>query len=446
MGTGAHIVVAGYSEAANWSEILERAGHRCTIIPHRENLSQSIAAANPNVAMISIADEFGLDVIGALKGGANSRHIPVVAIDVGYEPDALHACCDAGVDDVFEDDAHGTEILARLVPLIRLSGMEAELRRRARTAGDFGITVDTTVIVPPTNERFDLLVVGIDGDEFEALCPALSRTDLRFFAEPDPYRARSRLSDEHGEDFAGALVYLKGGESREKSVFFFRSVRSDRRMFDLPLIVVAEKGAFDGVTDAYAYGASVVAPMPVDCGFVDAHLRMLQRGRALRRALADRLVSALGPNSADGLGSVFSSDFLQAHMQRIVEDTAASGRPSAAILFFVPTIGETAAIYGENYALRLRQQMADWLSSLVRVEDLVGRVGSDEFLMLLPETSERDADCVRKRVTGVLHQSEFGLADNMPLGIEVYVQSSLVGLNQGETLNGLVIRASAGLA
>ena len=40
--------------------------------------------------------------------------------------------------------------------------------------------------------------------------------------------------------------------------------------------------------------------------------------------------------------------------------------------------------------------MADWLSGLVRVEDIVGRAGSDEFVMLLPETSEDDAGRVGK--------------------------------------------------
>ena len=102
-----------------------------------------------------------------------------------------------------------------------------------------------------------------------------------------------------------------------------------------------------------------------------------------------------------------------------------SGRSSAAILYFVPTIGEVAALYGEDGAARLRQQLADWLSGLVRVEDIVARTGSDEFLMLLPETSRDDAEGVRRRVTGVLHQSEFRLTDNVPVGIEVFIQSAL---------------------
>jgi len=446
MGIGAYVMIAGATAGEERSAMLERAGYRCTIAPAGPDLAKAVAAEDPNVAFVSAADRNGLDVIRALKGNPKSRHIPVAAVDVGPGPDALRACYEAGADDIFESDAEATEILARLVALVRLSGMEAEMLRRAETAGDFGISVDTRVEISTPDGGFLLLVVGVGQDAFEAMCPMLSKTGISYVAEPDPYRARSRLKDVQGEEFAGALVYVKGDEASEKSAFFCRSVRNDRRLFDLPLFVVAEEGAFRDADDAYGQGASVLARVPIDCDFVDVHLRMLYRGRALRRALGQRIASALDTASADSLGSIYSTEFMQAHLQRLDRDRSASGRQSVAILFFVPTIGEVAALYGDDSAARLRQQMADWLSVLVRVEDIVGRAGSDEFLMLLPETSRDDADRVRRRVIGVLHQSEFRLTDNVPVGVEVYVQSALTTLDSGDTLDSLVARASTALA
>ena len=446
MGIGAYVMIAGATAGEERSAMLERAGYRCTIAPAGPDLAKAVAAEDPNVAFVSAADRNGLDVIRALKGNPKSRHIPVAAVDVGPGPDALRACYEAGADDIFESDAEATEILARLVALVRLSGMEAEMLRRAETAGDFGISVDTRVEISTPDGGFLLLVVGVGQDAFEAMCPMLSKTGISYVAEPDPYRARSRLKDARGEEFAGALVYIQDGAIREKCAFFCRSVRDDRRLFDLPLFVLAEEGAFGEAAEAYGQGASILAHTPIDCNFVDVHLRMLHRGRALRRALGKRLTSALDAKSADTLGSVYSTEFIQAHLQRLDRDAATSGRWSAAILFFVPTIGEVAALYGVDSASRLRQQMADWLASLVRVEDIVGRAGADEFLMLLPETSPVDADLVRRRVIGVLHQSEFRLTDNVPVGVEVYIQSALTALEAGDTLNSLVKRASTALA
>ncbi len=447
MGIGAYILIAGASAPADRSAVLGRAGYRCTNMPFDADVAAAAAAENPNVAMIGCADPAGLEVIRTLKSNLRTRHIPVAAVDVDADPYTLRACFDAGANDVFEHGVEDTEVLARLVPLVRLSNMEAELLRRAETAGEFGISVDTNVeVTPPDAGVYRLLIVGLAQDEFEAMCPLLSKTGIQYEAEPDAYRARSRLIDRSTGDFAGALVYVRGGEGEDRSAFFCRSVRGDRRLFDLPLFVVAETEAFRNAAEAYSQGASVVAHIPVDCDFVDVHLRMLDKGRAVRRALAKRLVGALGATSADSLGSIYSTEFLQAHMRRLERDAAASGRRSSAILFFVPTIGEVAALYGDENALRLRQQVADWLAGLVRVEDIVGRAGADEFLMLLPETGQDDADRVRRRVTGVLHQSEFGLTDNVPVGVEVYIQSALVALEPGDTVEKLVKRASGGLA
>ena len=445
MGIPAYILIAGTSSDQHRSEMLERAGYRCRIVPSGADPAKTIAEEKPNVAFVGAADQSGLDVIRALKGDAESRRIPLVAVDVGIAPDALRACYGAGVDDIFEDDAEDAEILARLVSLVRLSGMEAELLRRAATAREFGLPVSTEVEISLPDDGFRLLVVGVEENEFEAMCPMLSKTGISYLAEPDPYRARSRMEEDQGEEFAGALVYVKGGEAREKSEYFCHSVRNDRRLFDLPLFVVADEGAFADASEAYGQGASVVAHTPIDCDFVDVHLRMLVRGRELRQALGERIAAALGPESADRLGTVYSSEFIQAHLDRLDKDSTDSGRQSTAVLFFVPTIGEVAALYGEDGASRLRQQMADWLSGLVRIEDIVGRTGSDEFLMLLPETSTEHADRVRKRVIGVLHQSEFRLTDNVPVGVEVYVQSGLTTLQHGDTLDNLVQRASDGL-
>ena len=446
MGIGAYILIAGTSADEDRSRMLERAGYRCAVAPAGAALAETIAKENPNVALVGAADANGVAVIRALKSNPKSRHIPVAAVDVRHAANALRACSEAGADDVFEFDAADTEVLARLVALLRLSGMEAEMVRRAETAGDFGISVNTEVQISLPDEGFRLLVVGIGQDAFEAMCPLLSTAGISHIAEPDPYRARSRLEEAHGEEFAGALVYVESGEAEEKCAFFCRSVRNDRRLFDLPLFVVAEEGAFRDATDAYAQGASVLVHMPIDCDVVDVHLRMLYRGRALRRALGKRIAGALSPKSADSLGSVYSAEFIRAHLQRLDRDTAETGRRSVAILFFVPTIGEVAALYGDESAARLRQQMADWLSGLVRIEDIVGRTGPDEFLMLLPETSQGDADRVRRRVIGVLHQSEFRLTDNVPVGVEVYIQSALTALEPGDTLDGLLKRASAALA
>jgi PleD family two-component response regulator len=418
------------------------AGYRCATEPARADILAAIERHRPSVALVSIAEPRALESIRTAKTDSEARRVPVAAIDIGDAPNALAICREAGADDVFEDDTDGRELVARMQALVRLGGMEAELVRRSATAGEFGIFVATNIASAPKADGGHLLVVGAEDGDIESLCPLLPKSDIAFSTEPDPYRARSRIEGSEDTSYDGALVYVRDEEMREKCDYFCRSVRNDTRLYDLPLFLVTERGAFLDHGSAYDEGANVVAETPVDCDFLDAHLRMLLRGRERRRALGRRIAASLGPETADDLGNIFSTEFTRAHLGRLSQDKADRGTISSSILFFVPTVGEVAALYGLEEAVMLRKQLASWLAALVRVEDTVGRTGADEFVALMPETGLADADHVRKRVVGVLHQSEFRLTEKMPIGIEVYVQSGITEIQVNDNLEDTISRAS----
>ena len=422
--------------------VLEAAGYACASQPKAADILSAISTRKPSVVMVSLADGDGLEAIRTAKADSKAGRVPVAAADIGDAPDALRNCCEAGADDVFEDDADGPILVARMQALMRLSGMEAELVRRSASAGEFGVKISTDIARSPHDSGGRLLVVGADKGQIEALCPLLPRSDIQFSTEPDPYRARHRIEGGDDEIFDGALVYVRDEDMREKCEYFCRAVRNDRRLYDLPLFLVAEHGAFPDHAAAYDRGANVVASAPVDCDFVDAHLHLLLRGRERRRALGRRIAASLAPRTADGLGSVYSEEFARAHLGLLCKDRAERGTTAAAILFFIPTVGEVAALYGIEEAALLRQQLASWITALVRIEDTVSRTGTDEFLALLPHTGLNEAELVRRRVVGVLHQSEFRLTDNVPVGIEVYVQSGITELLPDDSLENAISRAS----
>lgn len=441
MGNPAHILVAEGKSSGRRVSLLNEVGYNAESVRADAGLSDLAGKVKPNLLLLEAGtDSFA--VSRAITESPDARQVPVLMLDVDGSPEALVECFESGAGDALERDSDDAELLARLKPLVRLSVMEAELMRRAATARQFGVDIDTSLAVDMSAEGYRLLVVGVEDDEFEAMCPLLPGTGITFVTEPDPYRAKTMIEDEKGESFDGAMLFVDAGEDRDKSLYFCHALRNDRRHFDLPLFVVSEPGAFKNPAEAYEEGVSVIAPSPPDCNFVGAHLRMLLRGRELRRSLGKRIATALGPKTADKLGDVYSAEFAEAHFARLLDDMAKRGTSSTAILFFIPTIGEVAALYGDEAAALLRRQIAAWLSGLVRVEDLVARVGTDEFVALLPETPRLDADIVRKRVIGVVHQSEFRLTDNVPVGIEVYVQSGLSASSSGDTLASLVARAS----
>lgn len=440
-----NIILAGSGASDATRRMLTEAGFTCESIPLDDQLAGIVTDRRPTVVLLAADSGPALNMLRQLKAGETANRVPVAVVGESGGADARIAFYEAGADDVFKEGAETPELLARLPGLARISTMEAELVRRSATAAEYGVNIPADLINNSADSVFRLLVVGPGTGEFAGVWRELRQSGFELTAETDPYRARTRVEEDQGNRFDGALVYVPDDDIKGRSLYFCRSVRNDRRLFDFPLLLAAEKDVFSDVEEAFSTGVSAFAQTPLDGAELAIRLRLLMRVRQRKSKLGGRLALAMNAAVADPVGGVYSSKFLQSHLGRLSDKAADRGVTSTAILFFVPTIGDVAAQYGEDAAAMLRHQVADWLSALVRVEDMVGRTGPDEFLALLPETSLTDAAVVRNRVTGVLHQSEFKLTDNVPTSIEVHLQSGMTGIDPGDSMEAIVQRASKAL-
>lgn len=436
------IILAGSDSSDATYRMLADAGFTCELVPGDDRLAGIVAERRPTVVLLSADLDNTLTLLRALKAEAVTSHVPVAVVDEDGGADARTAFYDAGADDIFRAGTEISELQARLPGLARISTMEAELVRRAATVAEHGGSLPTGIGAESPGTVFRMLVVGPGSGEFQAVWQELRRSGFELTAETDPYRARSLVQEDHGDKFDGALVYVQDETVKEKSVYFCQSLRNDRRLFDFPLLLASERGVFADSAEAFLSGASAFRQTPLDGAEMVMRLRLLMRVRQRKRALGGILAQAITPIVADPIGGIYASEFLRSHIARLSDKNADRGIASTGILFSVPSIGNVSAQYGDEAAAVLRRQVADWLSALVRVEDLVGRAGPDAFLAVLPETSAADADIVRERVTGVLHQSEFKLTDDVPVGVEVDLQSGMSTIEPDDTMDVVIQRAS----
>ena len=76
----------------------------------------------------------------------------------------------------------------------------------------------------------------------------------------------------------------------------------------------------------------------------------------------------------------------------------------------------TNDIFGHAMGDRLIKLTADFLRSILRSDDIVARIGGDEFCILMPKTSDEAASLIKERVQSTA--SQFGL-ELMPISIAV---------------------------
>lgn len=66
--------------------------------------------------------------------------------------------------------------------------------------------------------------------------------------------------------------------------------------------------------------------------------------------------------------------------------------------------------FGHEVGDKLLRHVADLLKKICREEDIVGRMGGDEFIILLPQTSAKEADRIKKRIVEKTKEEKFDSA------------------------------------
>ncbi len=120
-------------------------------------------------------------------------------------------------------------------------------------------------------------------------------------------------------------------------------------------------------------------------------VRDILRRRRMERAIRDRLTGA------------YSSDFVHEVYEAELRRAARTGVPfSVAFLALHERDGSKTAV-GAQVAL------AKWLHRNIRSSDYVGRLGNEEFVLVLPETWEDDAaDLLRRISTSIRYSPSSG--------------------------------------
>lgn len=118
----------------------------------------------------------------------------------------------------------------------------------------------------------------------------------------------------------------------------------------------------------------------------------------------------------DSLTGLYNRAFLDEEMQRL---ESGRRRPIAILVADLEGLETMNDSDGCAAGDTLICRAADALGSALRVEDIVARSGSDEFIALLPGASEEDAVVVLQRVREACNTPESGVPIAISLGIAV---------------------------
>lgn len=396
--------------------------------------NEAVAAAGqvrPDIVLLGPSVKGGdpMTLTRTLKASVESADIPVCLLAGEASAELQNRALAAGMADVLTPPISETKLIARLRPLVRLASMQTELQQRCLVAEKFGISIGTRPLRRKDDPQERILLIGGPAEDLLKHLP-----HAKISSVADPYQAEAELGN---HNYDAAIAIPDGDPARYLDLCV--QIRNNPRLFNLPVIMVAKAGEIDEDT-AYQHGVSGYFKSPADpFELNNAALFMVRRQRQ-RWSIREALGEAETPLIKDPATDVFSRAFFDAYVAQRVSYALNHGRPLSVGFFRVPDVENIRQRFGEEQANHLRLQVSQWISGLLRVEDLTARYEDNEFCVLLPDSPESEASLVINRIAGVLAYTDFAVRDVYE-PVKVWVRAGYAELTDDDTTESLIARA-----
>ena len=438
----AQVIVTAPSEnrRAVISTLLDPAHFAIASVPGTE-VRKKAREGRPDMIIVDMVEDADLGIALCAEFNNHPETSPVSKVMLGNEESALPPALTAelGADDLIVDVDDAKAMMARLVPILRLSTMKTELRRRLTSASGFGLLLDPHQDLAIDDDPYSILIAA--GEPESAKVVLNEGLEARCFLETvaTPFAAETALEKKRFD--ACVIVEDETVFSQTGLWELAERIRLNPRLFNLP-VIVATRGDCDH-KNYYTHGVSRVLSLAADTKDFGAVVTLLVNRQRLRWRIRQAMDEALDPLILEPSGA-FREDFFLSHLNRMIADAHECHKPLAVLGYDFPTIAEVRENFGEEASRHLARQLAQWINTMTRVEDLVAQVDDSLFYVALPDTPQADADFVMQRLAGILSHTDFALYD-VYRPIEVSSRHGLAMLDGGDSPKDLLDRVKSNL-
>lgn len=350
----------------------------------------------------------GFEVCRRLKKNPATAHIPIIMMAANFGRQQRLLGLECGADDYLVKPINDLALFARVRNLIRVKFMFDELHLRNTISRDFGLGGDLllptsaidlpghVVLAVPSQQigrKWQACIQGLLPFTFEILTDEDQVVGQNPALLPDVFVVHSKLG-KHGDGLR--LVSRLRGNPRTRHAL---------------IILVVPEGAQDLAAKGLDIGASDYLFDPFDPQELvirlQSQLRRKRMSDGLRNAVEDSLRQAM----LDPLTGLHNRRYANEHLRKISQRARETGKPFALMLLDIDNFKDVNDCNGHSTGDRVLKEFARRIKDNLRGVDLVSRIGGEEFLVAMPDTTQEEARVAGERLRRVIEQDAFAGRD-----------------------------------
>ena len=343
----------------------------------------------------------GFEVCERLKANPRTAHIPVVMVTALDQPSDRVRGLKAGADDFLTKPVNDMQLMARVKSLVRFKTLSDELRLRAETARAIGAS---DMLAPLENGLGDpgfVLLVEPRANARERISRNLSEI-AEVTAISDPQAALFEAAEKPYE-----LVIISSLQEDYDPLRLCSQIRSLERTRFIPVLVLAEQGEDELVMRALELGVNDYLVRPLDPNELVARCITQIRRKRYNDQLRESLTMSVEMAVTDPLTGLNNRRYLDTHLQTLFDRSKRRGRPLSVIIADIDHFKAVNDTYGHEGGDDILKDFARRVRGTVRGADLACRIGGEEFVIAMPDTTDEIAEQVAERLRAAVAGEAF---------------------------------------
>jgi two-component system cell cycle response regulator len=340
----------------------------------------------------------GFEVARRLKANPATHHIPIIMVTALDQPSDRVRGLEAGADDFLTKPVNDIALIARVRSLVRLKMVTDELRMRAVTSSEIGVTDNAFEAAQDSGVNARILVVDERKSSIDRIETALSSQHTIEVVE-NPQEALLRAAEGNFD-----LLMLSLEFKNFDGLRLVGQVRSLERTRHVPILLVTDPGEDARLLRGLDLGANDYVLRTADKNEMIARVRSQVRRKRYAEKLRDNVQYSMEMALTDPLTGLFNRRYMETHVGTLVERSAARGKSLSLLILDIDYFKSINDNYGHDAGDDVLREFAERLKASIRGIDLACRYGGEEFVVVMPDTdlgvATLIAERIRRRIAG----------------------------------------------